>query len=202
MEFLDTVKSASYLFFGMLIGYYFWEFCEYRIRKDISISSINPIWYLIMVVWGASGFFFLPYTQHSVFHLLYYPVPDWNIQFFLWTKWEFLQHCSWLFSSVILPLTLLGISLLMHRISQRHSSLICRLFNYLFNCLRDISIGLSIGVSTHLIGDFVLQWTPSIDTNINIFGWLQLHSLIWLCLNLFLGFIIPFIVISKLSLNS
>ncbi|MBE8990046.1 hypothetical protein [Nostoc sp. LEGE 12450] len=190
---LDTVKNASYLFLGMLVGYGFWEFCECYAK--VGISRINPFLYPFMVVWGASGFFFLPYVEYA--HLSYYAVPDWDIPLTVWMQLEFLQHRSWLFSSVLIPLAFLAIAQLLQNTRQRHSKRINKVFKIFIGSLKDISLGLSVGISAHLMGDFLLQWIRSGDTSINIFGWTKLYSLIWLALNLLLGLIVPFLIIRK-----
>lgn len=65
----------------------------------------------------------------------------------------------------------------------------------LLNWLRDVALGLSIGISVHLCGDILLKWIPREDTGINIYGWETFDSWVWLVLNLLLGFSIPFIII-------
>lgn len=187
---LDTVKNTSYLFLGMLAGYSFWAFCEHY--AGVGISRINPFLFIFTVVWGASGFFFIPGAEYA--HLSYYAVPDWDIPLAVWMPLEFLQHRSWLFSSVLIPLTFLAIAQLVKNTRQRHSK---RINNFFINFLKEISLVLPIGISAHLMGDFLLQWIPSGDTSINIFGWTAITSIIWLILNLVFGLVIPFLVIRK-----
>lgn len=192
---LDTVKNTSYLFLGMLAGYSFWAFCERY--AGVGISRINPFLFIFTVVWGASGFFFVPDAEYA--HLSYYavPIPDWDIPLAVRMQPEFLQHRSWLFSSVLIPLTFLAIAQLVKNTRQRHSKRINKVFEIFISSLKDVSLALLVGISAHLMGDFLLQWIPSGDTSINIFGWTPLTSRIWLILNLLLGLVIPFLVIHK-----
>lgn len=194
---LDTVKNTSYFFLGILVGDSFCDFCERY--AGVGISRINPILFPVIVVWGASGFFFVPDSflpDVEYAHLSYYAVPDWDIPLAVWTQLEFLQHRSWLFSSVLIPLTFLAIAQLAKNNCQRHPNRITKFF---ISSLKDISLGLLVGISAHLMGDLLLQWIPSGDTSIKIFGWPPLTSIIWLILNLLLGLVIPFLVIRKAS---
>ncbi|WP_373526197.1 hypothetical protein [Nostoc sp.] len=189
---LDTIKNASYLFLGLISGYCFWELCEHY--TGIGISRINPIVFILALCWGASGFFFLPPLSFTANQLIYYALPDWDIPLSLWIKLGFLQHRSWLFSSVILPLALLIIS----RLSERYFARKQWFLSFIFHFIRDISIGLSVGSSAHLFGDFSLQWIPVGDTSINIFGWQKpVYFYIWLVVNLLLGLGIPFLAIAS-----
>ena len=209
----DTFKNVIYLFGGIAVAYGFWELCERYAKKGL--QSINSLWFLIMVIWGASGFFFLrplfffldflPKSLDSFFssilQLFYTAIPDWDILLYVWSSGYlgFLQHRSLLFSSVVLPVTILSISLLLPilislllpTLNQGISDSIHRLLNW----LRDVALGLSVGISVHLCGDILLKWIPRKDTGINIYGWETFHSWVWLMLNLLLGFSIPFIII-------
>jgi hypothetical protein len=168
--------------------------CEHY--AGIGISRINPIVFILALCWGASGFFFLPPISFAANQLIYYALPDWDIPLSLWIKLGFLQHRSWLFSSVILPLTLLIISGLSERYFARRQWLL----SFIFNIIRDISIGLSVGSSAHLFGDFSLQWIPVGDTNINIFDWQNpVYLYLWLVVNLLLGLGIPFLTIASIQ---
>ena len=213
----DTFKQVIYLFGGIAVGYGFWELCEQYAKKGLRF--INPLWFLIMVIWGASGFFFLrplsfllnflPKSLDSFFssilQLFYKAVPDWDIPLYVWTKgsWEFLHHRSLLFSSVVLPISLLIISLVVLPIGLLIISVILPKFNkrisgsiyHLLNWLRDVALGLSIGISVHLCGDILLKWIPREDTDIKIYGLETFDSWVWFVLNLILGFSIPFIII-------
>ncbi|MBD2124732.1 hypothetical protein H6F68_28085 [Trichocoleus sp. FACHB-262] len=180
---LDNIKDTLYLFFGMALGYAFWEFCERYAREQI--LYVNPILFVIMLVWGASGFFFLPYSQDLIIQLLCYAIPDWDIPLSMGRQSDLFQHRSWLFSSILIPLILLGIAIL---------SAVFRL-RLVLSSLRNIAIGLLVGISAHLLGDLLLQWIPIGDTDIKIYELDSLHSRVWLFLNLVFGLVLPFSVI-------
>jgi hypothetical protein len=175
-ELFDTIQNSSHLFLGLLIGYSFWAFCENRAKGGI--SYINPIWFLVMLIWGASGFFFLPYNQFPIVQLFYYAVPDWDIPLAVWTSFDILNLGYWSFISLLVPLIFLVI--LLHK---RRSNI-----NHRRSIFQDVAIGLSVGISAHLIGDALWQ-SISIST-------------ISLCILIFFGLVIPFFVIHQLNENS
>ena len=198
---LDSLKNGCYLFLGVLVGYLFWERCESSYKKEI--LKVNPLIYIFTLCWGASGFFFLPKVFSNMDQIIQRAFPDWDIPLSLFLHLNLLQHRSWLFSSTLVPIALLSIVLSFQFL--RNQNLVRnnkRWLTFIWNFIRDFSIGLSVGVSAHLIGDFSFQWIPAGDTNISIFGWQELYSHLWLILNIFLGLIIPFLVINRIRLPS
>jgi hypothetical protein len=174
-EYLDTIQNSTYLLMGLLIGCGFWGFCENRTKGGT--LYVNPIWFLVMVIWGASGFFFLP-NQFPIVQLFYYAVPDWDIPLTVWTSVDILNLGYWSFISLLLPLIFL-VTLLCKRRSN---------INHRRSIFRDIAIGLSVGICANLIGDAFLQSIP-----IPPLG---------LCVLIFFGLGVPFFVIRQLNGNS
>jgi hypothetical protein len=169
---------------GLAVGVCFWQLLERYARGGL--QRINPIWFLLMLIWGASGLFFfrklhIPVLSNDFFYMA---VPDWDIPLYNWTRLRFLIHRSWAFHSVLLPIGLIIISLWgMYRDRTR---------SQYWQWLRDAAVGLCVGMSAHLIWDALLSFTKS---GFTIFGWNQSGSLAWLALNLILGLGVPFGVI-------
>ena len=166
---------------GLAVGAGYWWLLE-RYAK-VGVKRINPIWYLVMLIWGASGLFLfrklnIPVLSGDIFYMA---VPDWDIPLYNSTRFRFLIHRSWLFHSALLPLVLLFTSWWGMQRSR-----------FQFNNMRDGAIGLSVGMSAHLIWDALLSSTKQ---GFVIFGWSQSASLVWLACNLILGLGIPFLMI-------
>lgn len=143
-----------------------------------------------MLIWGASGLFFfrklhIPVLSHQFFYMA---VPDWDIPLYNWTRLRFLIHRSWLFHSALFPLSLLILSWWGMKRSRSHSGNAHQWWQW----LRDAAMGLSVGMSAHLIWDALLSSTKR---GFAIFGWNHFDSLAWLVLNLILGLGIPFLII-------
>jgi len=187
--YLSTDKLMHFVV-GLAVGVGFWQLLE-RYAKG-GVRRINPIWFLIMLIWGASGLFFfrklhIPVLSNDFFYMA---VPDWDIPLYNWTGLRFLIHRSWLFHSALFPIGLLLFSL--WGMNRRQSASISPVWKW----LRDGAMGLSVGISAHLIWDALLSETKG---GFMIFGWNHFTSLAWLALNLILGLGIPFVVI--LSMN-
>jgi hypothetical protein len=183
--YLSTDKLMHFVV-GVAVGVGFWWLLE-RYAK-VGIRRINPIWFFVFLIWGASGLFLfrklhIPVLSNDLFYMA---IPDWDIPLYNWMRFRFLIHRSWLFHSALLPLGSLLISLWgmnrRHSLSNRHR----------WTWLRDAAIGLSVGISAHLIWDALLSETKA---GFMIRGWNHSTSLAWLALNLILGFGVPFLVI-------
>ena len=171
---------------GIAVGVIFWQLLERYSRT--TARYINPIIFLIMLVWGASGLFFfrklgLPVLSHTFFYMAF---PDWDIPLYKITGLRFLIHRSWLFHSVLIPMGLLGLWFWL----SRHP-LTTRTQRVLTNLLRDSAIGLSVGVSSHLIWDALLSSTRR-GFYIHSFG--SLPSWLWLISNLLIGLGVPLLI--------
>ncbi len=202
--YLDTVKDFFYLFLALGIAFVFWNRAEQYAKKGLQF--VDPLLFLVMVIWGASGFFFLsPILQFlpgffdSILDIFYQAIPDWDIPLYIWFNswfsrggWEFLKHRSWLFSSVIIPTVLLVISILPNILRK---PLLAKKYHSHLNTLRNIAFGLFVGVSAHLCGDILLSFIPRGDIGFKIYGWNQWVSLIWFMFHIFLGIFIPFLLI-------
>lgn len=169
---------------GIIVGAVFWRLLEHY--AIIGIRRINPIWFLVMLIWGASGLFFfrklnIPVLFHDFFYMA---VPDWDIPLYNWMRFRFLIHRSWLFHSVLLPIGLLLISF--WGINR----------SFIWKWLRDAALGLSVGIAAHLIWDALLSETKA---GFMINGWNHSTSLAWLILNLILGFGVPFVIIRAMN---
>lgn len=183
--YLSTDKLMHFVV-GLAVGVGFWQLLEHYAK--VGVRRINPIGFLIMLIWGASGLFFcrklhIPILSNDFFYMA---VPDWDIPLYNWTRLRFLIHRSWLFHSALLPIALLFISLWGMNRSQSLSN------SPKWNWLRDAAIGLSVGISAHLIWDALLSETKA---GFLINGWNHSTSLTWLAFNLIMGFGVPFIVI-------
>ncbi|MFB2970548.1 hypothetical protein ACE1CD_16385 [Aerosakkonema sp. BLCC-F183] len=173
---------------GLGIGSGYWWLLERYAREGA--RRINPIWFFVLLIWGASGLFFfrklhIPILSNEFFYMA---VPDWDIPLYNWTRLRFLLHRSWLFHSALLPLGLLIFSWWGMTRSLSHSPANHRWWQW----SRDAAIGLSVGMSAHLIWDAMLSSTKR---GFLIFGWNYFHSLVWLVLNLILGLGLPFLMI-------
>jgi hypothetical protein len=171
---------------GLAVGMAFWWLLERYNRA--AARTLNPITFLIMLVWGASGLFFfrklgVPILSHTYFYMAF---PDWDIPLYQATRLPFLVHRSWLFHSVLIPMGLLGIWLWL---SQQ--SLSTNLQRGMVNLLRDSAIGLSVGISAHLLWDALLSSTRR---GFYIAGFGSSLSLLWLLANLLIGIGIPLLI--------
>ncbi|MGK7905077.1 MAG: hypothetical protein AB4352_27460 [Hormoscilla sp.] len=183
-----STEQFIYFVIGLAAGIGFWQLSKRY--APAGMRQINLIWFFVMLIWGASGWFFfrklgVPILSDDLFYL---PVPDWDVRLYQWTKWNFLYHRSWLFHSVLLPIGLLFASLWgMHRSSKRA-----------WKWLRDGAIGLSVGMSAYLLWD-TLHSMATYRRGFYIYGWNQSTSLVWSGLNLILGLGVPFLVIWRLN---
>ncbi len=204
---------------GITLAWAFWELCERYAKRGL--LQINPITFLLMVIWGSSGFFLLRiFPQHrfsSVVQFFSLAVPDWDIPLSVWTGWDFLTHRSLLFNSTLLPIACIGLSCLLISLSRKSSSTNLKSKFFFLHS----AIGLSVGISAHLIGDVLLNlFLYSEDIVNSIFSQNDLHtrfgfeisnqgilfSLFWVALNSLIGFAIPFAIIklfySRLGVKS
>jgi len=171
---------------GLAVGIAFWWLLERRARSAAHV--INPILFLIMLVWGASGLFFfrkfgVPLLSHSFFYMAF---PDWDIPLYKATGLRLLIHRSWMFHSVLIPLGLLGIWGWLRQHPPK-----TRLGRSLVDVLRDSAMGLSVGISAHLMWDALLSSTRR---GFYIHGFSNGLSLLWLLINLILGIGLPLLV--------
>lgn len=171
---------------GLAVGILFWGLLERYSRS--AARTINPIVFLIMLVWGASGLFFfrklgLPWLSHTAFYMAF---PDWDIPLYKSTGMKLLVHRSWLFHSVLIPMGILGVwAWLGHRPCSNS------LQRIMINFLRDSAIGLSVGISAHLIWDALLSSTRR---GFYIHGFSSSISWLWLLGNLILGIGVPLLI--------
>ncbi|MCL1464926.1 hypothetical protein [Argonema galeatum] len=177
---------------GLAVGAGYWWLLE-RYAKE-GVKRINPIWFLVMLIWGASGLFFFRKLHIPVLsdQFFYMAVPDWDIPLYNWTRFRFLIHRSWLFHSTLFPLGLLILSWWGMKRDRSYSDS----SNQWWRWLRDAAIGLSVGMSAHLIWDALLSSTKR---GFTIFGWNYSDSITWLVLNQILGLGIPFLIIWALD---
>ena len=183
--YLSTDKLMHFVV-GVAVGVGFWRLLEHYAK--VGVRRINPIWFLVMLIWGASGLFFFRKLNFPVLSndFFYMAVPDWDIPLYNWTCLRFLIHRSWLFHSVLLPIGLLLVSLW----AVNHNQFAVN--TPLWKWLRDAAMGLAIGISAHLLWDALLSETKA---GFVINGWNHPASLAWLALNLILGFGVPFVVV-------
>ena len=171
---------------GLAVGLVFWWILERYSRSATRI--INPVIFLIMLVWGASGLFIfrklgIPFFSHTFFYMAF---PDWDIPLYDVTRLRFLIHRSWLFHSVLIPTGLLGIWFW-----QSRQLITTSLQRNLINLLRDGAIGLSVGISAHLLWDALLS---SLRRGFHIQGFGTAASYLWLFLNLGVGLGVPWLI--------
>lgn len=176
---------------GVAVGVGFWWLLERYAR--LGARLINPISFLVMLIWGASGLFFFRQLSIPVLEntYVYMAVPDWDIPLYQWSGLRLLIHRSWLFHSVLMPMGLLGIWL---GLSQCPS--LTRLQRSLLNLLRDCAFGLSVGMSAHLLWDALLSSTRR---GFYITGFGGPISYLWLLANLLIGFGVPLLLARQLS---
>ncbi|MBD2231418.1 hypothetical protein H6G07_07500 [Phormidium tenue FACHB-1052] len=171
---------------GIATGVVFWWVLERNHRN--AAATINPICFLVMVVWGASGLFFfrklgVPLLSGTFFYMAF---PDWDIPLYKATGLRFLIHRSWLFHSVLIPVAGLGGWLwLASRLALSTWQ------KTVANLLRDGAMGLSVGISAHLIWDALLSSTRR---GFYIHGFSGPASYGWLLLNLVIGLGVPLVI--------
>lgn len=148
-----------------------------------------------MLIWGASGLFFfrklgIPILSNTFFYMAF---PDWDIPLYQATGLRLLLHRSWLFHSVLIPMVVLaGWLWFMQRPGlatwQKSPA----------NLVRDGAIGLSVGISAHLIWDALLSSTRR---GFYIRGLGGTTSYLWLFVNLGLGIGIPLLIAWSMRLT-
>ncbi|MEM9538224.1 MAG: hypothetical protein AAGA60_01795 [Cyanobacteria bacterium P01_E01_bin.42] len=182
---ISTDKLMHFVI-GAVTGWSYWIFLD-RYAKT-GIRYLNPLIFLLGVIWGASGLFFFRQLQVPILEgqFFYMAIPDWDLPLYKITKFSFLLHRSWLFHSVLLPVGLLTMSLI--GMSQKQIFTIS-------SWLRDAAIALCVGISAHLIWDALLSETKR---GFFIRGWSHSDSLIWLAVNLAIGFGLPLICLKSL----
>ena len=171
---------------GLATGVVFWWVLERHARSAARI--INPLVFLVMLIWGASGLFVfrklgIPILSGTFFYMAF---PDWDIPLYNWSGLRFLIHRSWLFHSVLIPLALLGWWVWLSpraRYGQWQHTVA--------NLLRDGAMGLSVGISAHLLWDALLS---SARRGFYIHGFSGSLSLLWLLGNLGLGLGVPLLI--------
>jgi hypothetical protein len=129
---LENQYKAKLMHFiiGLLFIWMFW----YAIEQHQRAHLINPLWLLLGCIWGASGLFFVRWGLQLVGisvrdFLLYAAFPDWD----LWIRGA---HRNMLTHSAIVPIVLMVLA-----IGKK------------WKWLRDLSMGLAIGVASHLVWD-------------------------------------------------
>lgn len=176
---------------GLGTGIVFWWVLEQYAR--LGSRLINPIVFLIMLIWGASGLFFLrqlgiPILSHTYFYMA---IPDWDIPLYRWLGWRLLIHRSWLFHSVLIPMSGLALWLWINRtittLTQSQKTL--------NNLLRDCAMGLSVGICAHLFWDALLSSTKQ---GFYIYGFNSPISYLWLIANCLIGLSIPLLITKEL----
>lgn len=176
---------------GIATGLAFWWILERYARQ--SASTINPICFLIMLVWGASELFFfrklgVPILSGTLFYMAF---PDWDIPLYQWLGLRLLIHRSWLFHSVLIPSAVLdGWVWFMQRPRLELWQ------KTLANLVRDGAMGLSVGISAHLIWDALLSST---HRGFYIRGFSGPASYGWLLLNLAIGLGLPLLLAYSMS---
>jgi hypothetical protein len=183
---IPFVDKLLHFAVGLAVGTVFWWLLERYTRSAARI--INPITFLIMVIWGASGLFVfrklgVPLLSHTFFYMAF---PDWDIPLYKTTGLRLLIHRSWLFHSVLIPTGLLGVWIWL---SQKTTT--TQFQTGLVNLLRDSAIGLSVGISAHLLWDALLSSTRR---GFYIHGFGSLLSLFWLLGNLLIGIGLPLLI--------
>jgi len=187
-SFLDKLLHFA---IGLAVGLAFWWALERYTRSAARV--VNPIAFLVMLVWGASGLFLfrklgLPGLSHTFFYMA---IPDWDIPLHNATRLHFLIHRSWLFHSVLIPMMLLGVWFWFSR-----SGTLRGWQRSLTNLLRDGAIGLSVGICAHLLWDALLSFTRR---GFYIHGFGSTFSLLWLLLNLIVGIGVPLLIAGSIQ---
>lgn len=182
----SLIDKLLHFAIGLAVGVAFW-WCLERYTRSAA-RTINPLVFLIMLIWGASGLFFfrklgIPLLSHTFFYMAF---PDWDIPLYQATGLRLLIHRSWLFHSVLIPMGLLGCWLLASR-----KPVYASLQSWLLRLLRDGTIGLSVGVSAHLIWDALLSSTRR---GFHIQGFSGPASYLWLVVNLIVGLGVPWLI--------
>lgn len=176
---------------GLGFGIVFWGILERYLR--LSAKLINPLCFLIMLIWGASGLFFfrqldVPFLSHTFFYMA---VPDWDIPLYRALRWPLLLHRSWLFHSVLIPMGGLGVWLWLSRqsqLTQRQPTLIA--------LMRDCAMGLSVGMCAHLTWDALLS---TFRRGFYIHGFSASVSYLWLVINVLLGLSVPWLIAKAMA---
>lgn len=130
-------SKFAHLIIGILSAYLFWHIAEHH----HSAHHINPFDFILGCLWGASGIFLIrvglnlfgirdvPYIGS----LLWAAFPDWDIVIL-----GIGSHRNFFFHSEIIPILVMAVA-----VQQKQ------------RWLRDIGMGLAIGVASHLLWDMV-----------------------------------------------
>lgn len=178
-----SIDKLMHLGVGLAVGASFWQLLERY--APAGVRRINPIIFLIMLIWGASGLFFFRKLHIPILdgQFFYMAVPDWDIPLYNATRLRFLIHRSWLFHSVLIPIAGLMLSLWGMQRDRR---------TRFWRWGRDGAIALSVGMTAHLIWDALLSETKR---GFIIHNWNHSTSVGWLVINLIVGLMIPFGII-------
>jgi len=182
-----------------------------RIHANQGLRRMEVWLFILMALWGASGFFFLRlFTQFISFpknklfenlsnalEIFYVPIPDWDSYLFGWAQQccGFLRPRSAIFSSILLPMAALLILVVLALFFLRfyiHKA------DYL-TFIRDGALGLSIGISANLCADLLIKLVFFKSTNVMISNWNQISSIAWILSNILLGYFIPVLLVKRIS---
>lgn len=175
-----NTEKWFHLWWGWMIGLAYLSFIknEYpEVFEDMNLGC-----YILMVVWGSSGWFWFRPLRIPILSSiwLYMAIPDWDILLYRLTKDKIFLHRSFFYHSV-LPSTLLF--LLSRWGLQNHPSEIAIVF---WKLLRDLSAYLNVGVSAHLIQDFI-QSTVSAKRGFRFYAIPWFSSVFLFLVNLYIG---------------
>ncbi|MBE9079163.1 hypothetical protein IQ241_17970 [Romeria aff. gracilis LEGE 07310] len=179
---------------GLGTGIVFWWVLERYAR--LGSRLINPIAFLIMLIWGASGLFFfrklgVPLLSYTYFYMAF---PDWDIPLYQWLGWRLLRHRSWLFHSALIPMGGFALWLWIAQITA-----LTQLQRALNNLLRDCAMGLSVGICAHLLWDALLSSTKRVFF---VHGFNAPSSYLWLLFNCTIGLGVPLLIAKGLQPGS
>jgi hypothetical protein len=164
---------------GLLFAWLFW----YAIEQHQRAHLVNPFWLLFGCIWGASGFFFIRWGLQLVGvrfgrpsgvydTLLYRAFPDWD--------WLFHAHRNFFTHSAILP-----ILLMIFAVYKK------------WRPLRDIGMGLAVGIASHLVWDVISVANYPYQYIRHLDGY---AGALWSLSNAILGVFIAYYLVGKSSL--
>lgn len=172
-------SKIAHFIAGAFFVWLFWHILE----KNRQEHLVNPYWFIVGSIWGASGFFFVRWlfvllgwkfgrTTGVYDTLLYMAYPDWDLLFSGW-------HRNMFFHSNITAIILIVVALMKK-----------------WTWLRDIGIGLAIGVASHLLWDIVSSANYPYTYIRHLTGYL---GAIWAVSNAIIGMFFSYYVVSKSS---
>lgn len=226
LPYLDTIRDFIYLFLGLSISAFFWNSSEKYFKKGLKV--IDPVWLLLMAIWGASGYFFLSFIFHFlgfISHFLgfvlphfllvvfdtllaffFSAVPDWDLLIYMLAQQLrlplSLTILNYFFNSAIIPIAFIVIGIFI--IPRLRNSSKDKAYKHLQAQMWSIGIGLSLGFSAHFLGDVAVSILGLFirwgDAELEVCAFpCQGTSFLWFLVNILICFVMPYLFVGLIT---